>query len=90
MADSKTFNPTEMQKNLTGITYPATKQQIVNYLKINNSPKEMIDAVNKLSNRQYIDSNDFEREMGIDGMEETENADGGDNADDEMKDSESE
>lgn len=58
------MNPADVQKSLGGADYPATKQELISYAKNNKAPKEIIDALNGLPNRQFTNSADVASALG--------------------------
>lgn len=64
---TKTSNPMEIQKALSGMQFPADKQQIINYAKSKGASGEIINAINGLPDRQYTNSEDISSEMSTSG-----------------------
>jgi hypothetical protein len=46
-------SPIDIQKSLSGIDFPASKQDIVAHAERNGADKEVIDALNKIEDREY-------------------------------------
>jgi Protein of unknown function (DUF2795) len=46
-------SPIDIQKALSGIDYPAGKQQIVDHAKQNGGGKDVIDALEGIEDREY-------------------------------------
>nr|HAT8713177.1 DUF2795 domain-containing protein [Legionella jordanis] len=45
MSRSQDVNPIEMQKDLKGINFPASKQNIIDCAKKNGAPSEVVDTI---------------------------------------------
>lgn len=52
-AMSKTPNPIELQKHLSGVDYPATRDDLVRTAKEQGADKEMIQALESIPDREY-------------------------------------
>ncbi|MBE1561280.1 DUF2795 domain-containing protein [Nonomuraea africana] len=50
---SKTPNPIELQKHLSGVDYPATRDDLVRTAKEQGADKEMIQALESIPDREY-------------------------------------
>ncbi|MFJ8693297.1 DUF2795 domain-containing protein [Streptomyces roseolilacinus] len=46
-------NPIEMQKNLGGVSYPASKDEIVRQAKEHGARKEVMDALTSMPDKEY-------------------------------------
>jgi hypothetical protein len=46
-------SPIDIQKSLSGIDYPATKDQIIQHAQQNGADKEVLDALQKIADREY-------------------------------------
>ena len=46
-------SPIDIQKSLSGIDFPASKQDIVAHAERNGADKEVIDALKKIEDREY-------------------------------------
>jgi hypothetical protein len=46
-------SPIDIQKALGGIDYPATKEQIVKHAEDNGGGKDVVDALQKIEDREY-------------------------------------
>jgi hypothetical protein len=46
-------SPIDVQKALSGMDYPANKQQIVEHARKNGGGKDVIDALEKIDDREY-------------------------------------
>jgi hypothetical protein len=46
-------NPTQIQKFLGGMEYPAAKEEIVEHARGKNAPDDVIEALKKLADRKY-------------------------------------
>jgi hypothetical protein len=45
--------PIEVQKYLSGMDYPATKEQIIEHAQSQGAPKEVIEALQKIPEQEY-------------------------------------
>ncbi len=61
---TKTVNPTEVQKYLSGIDFPADKAEIISYAKSKGAPNEVIDALNGLPDMDYNNSAEISSQFG--------------------------
>ncbi len=69
-------NPVEVEKVLSGINFPTSKQDLINYAKGKNAPKEVISALNSLPSREFSNSADISGEIeGGDNMSSGDNSD---------------
>ena len=46
-------NPIELQKHLSGIDYPASKEDLVSHAREENAPDEVMDTLQRLPERDY-------------------------------------
>jgi hypothetical protein len=46
-------SPIDIQKALSGMDYPASKQQIVEHAQQNGGGKDVLDALEKIDDREY-------------------------------------
>jgi hypothetical protein len=46
-------SPIDVQKALSGIDYPASKDQIVQHAEKNGGDKEVVEALRKIDDREY-------------------------------------
>lgn len=53
-------NPIEVQKHLTGITYPATKQDVVATAESNGAPNEVIEQLQAVDAEQFDGPDDVQ------------------------------
>lgn len=60
---TKTMSAEDIEKYLADAPFPCDKQTLINYAKSKNVPKEVIDALNGLPNREYISLADVSEEM---------------------------
>lgn len=51
--DSNTIQATDVQKYITGASFPCQKQQLISYAKGKNAPKEVMDMLQGLPNKEY-------------------------------------
>jgi len=61
--NTKTISPTEVQKYLSGIDYPCSKQDLIKHAKGKNAPGEIVGALNGLPDREYMDTPDVTSEL---------------------------
>ncbi|OII63532.1 hypothetical protein BJP40_02840 [Streptomyces sp. CC53] len=59
-----TVNPIEMQKNLGGVHYPASKQDIVRRAEQHGAGKKIMDALKSLPDKEYDSPAAVNREVG--------------------------
>lgn len=57
-------SPSNIQKNLKGMKYPADKNALLNKAKENEAPAEVTDILNKFEDRQYSSPADVMKEFG--------------------------
>ena len=53
----------DVEKYLSGLEFPATKQGILNHAKQRNAPQEMVAALNGLPDKEYMDMEELTKEM---------------------------
>ncbi|MFV2121634.1 DUF2795 domain-containing protein [Streptomyces sp. Act-28] len=46
-------NPIEMQKNLGGVSYPATKEEIIRQAKEHGADRKVVDALRSMPDKEY-------------------------------------
>lgn len=68
-------NPVDVEKILSGINFPTSKQDLINYAKGKNAPKEVISALNSLPSREFSNSTDVSSEFEEGGDEGNDNRD---------------
>jgi hypothetical protein len=56
-------NPVEIQKFLSGVDYPAPKQDIISKAEENNAPEEIMDLLKQLPDMEYSRPTDVTREI---------------------------
>jgi hypothetical protein len=61
MADQP--SPIELQKHLKGMDYPASKDAIVDHAKSHDAPKEIMDRLQTIADRQYDGPNAVVKEF---------------------------
>ncbi|GGP94358.1 DUF2795 domain-containing protein [Streptomyces roseolilacinus] len=59
-------NPIEMQKNLGGVSYPASKDEIVRQAKEHGAGKEVMDALASMPDKEYDSPAAINKEVGRD------------------------
>lgn len=55
-------NTVELQKFLSGVTYPATKQDIIKSAKDDGAPQEVMSLLHGLPDREYDEPTDVSEE----------------------------
>lgn len=58
-----TMNAADIEKYLSGASFPCDKQMIISEAKMRSAPKEVINALNGLPNREYSDVSDVASEL---------------------------
>ncbi len=53
------MKPEEIMKYIKGINFPTNKQNIVNTLKSNNAPQQLVSAADRLPDKTYNSPQDF-------------------------------
>lgn len=56
-------NPIEVQKALTGISYPATKDEIIETAEGNDAAEEILEALQSLDEQQYDGPDEVEEAL---------------------------
>jgi hypothetical protein len=59
-----TISPIDVQKALKGMDYPASKDQIVEHAKQNGADREVLDALQKIPDREYEGPSGVSSEVG--------------------------
>lgn len=59
-------NPIEMQKNLGGVSYPASKDEIVRQAKEHGASKKVMDALKSMPDKEYDSPAAINKEVGKD------------------------
>lgn len=57
-------SPSNIQKNLKGMKYPADKNALLSRARENGAPAEVVDILNKFDDRQYGSPADVMKEFG--------------------------
>ncbi|MCP9989045.1 DUF2795 domain-containing protein [Streptomyces sudanensis] len=57
-------NPIEMQRNLSGVSYPASKDDVVRQAKENGAGKEVMEALKSLPDKEYDSPTAINKEVG--------------------------
>lgn len=60
------FNPIEIEKSLKGIDFPAGKGDLVKKAKENGASGDVVDMLNKLSDKKYNNPAEITKELGGD------------------------
>ena len=60
---TQTISQVDLDKYLSGATYPADKQKIIQFAKSKGAPSETVSALNGLPNKEYMDSADVSKEV---------------------------
>lgn len=56
-------NPIELQKHLKGVSYPATKDDLVSTAKGNDAPGEIVNALEGMDGTEYSGPDDVMRAL---------------------------
>ena len=56
-------NPIEVQKHLKGISYPASKQDVISTAEGNGAPDEVIEALQAADTEQFDGPDDVQRAL---------------------------
>ncbi|GGU30962.1 DUF2795 domain-containing protein [Lentzea flava] len=56
-------NPIEIQKNLAGVDYPVSKQQLIDKARDNGAGDDVLELLEKLPDRQYDGPNAVSAEV---------------------------
>lgn len=56
-------SPVEVQKYLDNINYPAHKSDLINHAKDEKAPSRVINALNKLPNKEFNSPTDITKNM---------------------------
>ena len=59
------FNPADIQKYLSGVTWPIGKDDLVNILKQNNAPDGVVSKVQDADVSQFRDQGDLLSKIGL-------------------------
>jgi hypothetical protein len=54
------FNPIDVQKNLKGVDYPASKEDLASTAESNNAPQELIDQLRNLDQDEFSGPDDVQ------------------------------
>ncbi|HET6403154.1 MAG TPA: DUF2795 domain-containing protein [Candidatus Thermoplasmatota archaeon] len=57
-------SPSNVQKHLEGVSYPATKEDILEAAKRNNAPREIMDFLENMGREEYGGPQDVMKEYG--------------------------
>lgn len=55
----------DVQKYLSGVDYPATKQDLLDSAGDNDAPQEVIDALNGIAEKEYASPAEVSKEVGM-------------------------
>lgn len=50
--------PADVQRSLSGVNYPAGKSDLIQAARKNSAPKEVVDALGNLSDKQYASADE--------------------------------
>ena len=64
VAVSKPFNPIEVQKNLKGMRYPASKEELVSKAKANGADEDLLNQLRNLGQDEFDGPDDVMRALG--------------------------
>ena len=53
----------EVEKYLKGVDYPATKQDLIDAASDNDAPDEVMDALNRIADKEYDSPADVSKEV---------------------------
>ncbi|WP_374984286.1 DUF2795 domain-containing protein [Streptomyces fradiae] len=59
-----TVNPIEMQKNLGGVSYPASKEEIVRQARAHGAGEKVMDALESIPDKEYDSPAAVSKEVG--------------------------
>lgn len=62
--DPQKISPAAIEKYLKGIFYPASKSELIEQVKSNNAPDDVIYVLNNFSDRMYHSTVDVTKEIG--------------------------
>lgn len=69
------INPIEIQTYLKGVSYPASRQQLIDKANENNATSEVMDALNALPDSEYQTPTEVQAALSAEnGEEESDNA----------------
>jgi hypothetical protein len=57
-------NPIEVQKHLSGIEYPASKDEVISTAESNGAPQEIIDALQRMDGEEFDGPNAVQAALG--------------------------
>jgi hypothetical protein len=57
-------SPANITQNLKGLHYPANKQSILQQAKQNGAAQSVLDVINKMPSRDYVNMAEFMKEYG--------------------------
>lgn len=57
-------SPAEIQSFLQGVSYPATKEALVEHAKTNGAPEEIVEALEEMEDAEYGGPQDVMKEFG--------------------------
>jgi hypothetical protein len=58
------FNPVQVQKHLSGVDYPASKQDLIDAADRNGADEMLKDTLDRLPEKEYQKPNDVTEELG--------------------------
>jgi hypothetical protein len=64
MQNLQNLNPSDAQKYLKGINFPASKQQVTSTLQTNGAPNEIVQKVESAAKNQFSDQGDVMSTLG--------------------------
>jgi predicted transcriptional regulator len=70
--DKIDINPIKLQKALKGANYPATKDSLLKKAHNNQAPKEVVNFLEHIPNREYDTPADVQRHVGAEGEDAAE------------------
>jgi Protein of unknown function (DUF2795) len=57
-------NPIEVQKHLSGVSYPATKDELIAAAEENDAPQEVIEALQEMDGEQFDGPDEVQEALG--------------------------
>ena len=57
-------NPIEVQKHLSGVDYPASKDEVIQTAESNDAPQEILEALQGMSAEQFEGPSDVQAALG--------------------------
>lgn len=64
MSGRNDVNPVEVQQYLRGVDYPMSKQDITHIAEQRGAPRQIIDTIQQMADREYTTPADVNKELG--------------------------